>query len=59
MENPLPPDSAPLHGAEDYRRVTVGEYRLIYRYDDGFVFLAAAGRRNDTDVYRKFLRSRK
>ena len=32
--DPLPPDSAPLHGADDYRRVTVGEYRLICRFTD-------------------------
>jgi len=36
--NPLPPDSAPLHGAGEYWRTTVGEYRLIYRFTDESLF---------------------
>jgi mRNA interferase RelE/StbE len=43
LSDPAPADSAPLHGADDYRRVTVGEYRLIYRFTDDTVFLAVAG----------------
>lgn len=35
-----------------YSRIAVGEYRVIYRADDGVVAVAAFGKRNDRAVYQ-------
>lgn len=43
--------SQPLAGSA-YSRIAVGEYRVVYRYDDQAVYVAAFGKRNDGDVYR-------
>jgi len=34
-----------------YRRIAVGEYRVIYRNDEAFVYVVVAGKRNDADGY--------
>ncbi|MBM3493514.1 MAG: type II toxin-antitoxin system RelE/ParE family toxin [Armatimonadetes bacterium] len=51
MAAPLPPDSAMLRGSP-YRRADIGEYRVIYRFDDLTVYVARVGKRNDDEVYR-------
>ena len=43
-----------LIGSPEYRRVDIGEFRIIYRVEDDSVKVAVAGKRNDNDVYRKF-----
>lgn len=48
--NPIPHDSAELKGYE-YRRVDVGEYRIIYTFDTGTLFLTLIGKRNDDEIY--------
>jgi mRNA interferase RelE/StbE len=57
MENPEPQDSKPLAGFE-YRRADVGEYRIVYRFDRDFVFVALIGKRNDSEVYKRLKRKR-
>ena len=56
LENPEPNDSKSLIGYPEYRRADIGEFRIIYRIEDDIVKIAAIGRRNDDDVYRKFKR---
>ena len=55
--NPIPNDASKLKGEEAYR-VTSGEYRIIYSYNDDSVDILAVGKRNDSDVYKKFKRLR-
>ena len=43
--------SKPLQGSP-YRRIAVGEHRVVYRFDDESVYVAAVGKRNDDDVHR-------
>lgn len=55
-EVPEPHDSQALAGNPAYRRVDVGEYRIIYRVEDDTVYVAVIGTRNDDEVYRQFRR---
>ena len=52
MANPEPHDSKVLVGYE-YRRADVGEYRIVYRFDREFVYVALIGKRNDSDIYKR------
>jgi mRNA interferase RelE/StbE len=52
--DPNPNDSKQLIGSAQYKRVDIGEFRIIYRIEDDVVKIAVAGKRNDNDVYRKF-----
>ena len=52
---PQPNDAAQLRGY-DYWRADIGEYRIIYKWDDETVFLVLVGRRNDDEVYRRLER---
>lgn len=51
MEDPEPPDAAPLVGYP-YRRADVGEYRIIYRVEEDCLKVALVGKRNDDEIYR-------
>lgn len=53
-QNPEPNDSKQLIGSDNYRRVDVGEYRVIYRLEADTVYIALIGKRNDDEVYKKF-----
>jgi len=53
-ENPVPHDSKQLIGSPEYRRADIGEYRIIYRVDADIVKIAVVGKRNDSEVYKKF-----
>ena len=55
-EEPEPNDSKQLMGSPEYRRVDIGEYRIIYRVEIDTVKIAVVGKRNDDDVYRRFKR---
>jgi len=55
-ENPKQPDARKLSGYEFYRRVDVGERRIIYRFSSVIVYITLVGKRNDDEVYRKFRR---
>lgn len=52
--NPRPPDMKHMHGYPGYFRITVGEYRVIYKTSDEVVHVVAVGQRNDDAVYRSF-----
>jgi len=39
-----------------YRRLAVGEYRVVYRGDEESVQVLVVGKRNDDDVYRQLKR---
>ena len=52
--DPRPPDSKNLKGSPDYKRVDIGEFRIIYRIERETVKIAVVGKRNDDEVYKKF-----
>ena len=51
---PCPHDSKKLQGYENYNRVDIGEYRIIYRYEikRDIVTVILVGKRNDDEIYR-------
>lgn len=51
---PMPHDAKKLIGYENYTRIDIGEYRVIYRYEEveNLVTVVLAGKRNDDDIYR-------
>lgn len=51
LAEPCPHYSKALEGTI-YRRLAIGEYRVVYRADEEFVHLVVAGKRNDDEVYR-------
>ena len=54
---PRPHDSRLLTGElSGHRRVDIGEYRIIYFVEGDTLFIAAIGKRNDDEVYRRLLR---
>ncbi len=52
---PEPEDSKELAGnaAPKRRRKDVGEYRIIYWYDENSIYIDLVGKRNDDDVYKR------
>jgi mRNA interferase RelE/StbE len=54
LSDPQPNDAAKLQGY-DYWRMDVGEYRIVYRFDDATVFIVLIAKRND-EVYRRLAR---
>ncbi len=55
--NPEPQDSIRLKGFEQYRRTSVGEYRVIYYVRDNILLIIVlVGRRNDGDAYKQLKR---
>ena len=55
LHTPEPHDSASLAGVP-YRRVDIGEYRIIYRIDGDILKVPLIGKRNDDEVYRALRR---
>jgi mRNA interferase RelE/StbE len=55
LAEPCPHYSKALEGTP-YRRLAIGEYRVVYRADGEFVHLVVAGKRNDDEVYRHLQR---
>jgi mRNA interferase RelE/StbE len=55
LQDPEPHDSASLTGYP-FRRVDIGEYRIVYRVDGEYLRVPLIGRRNDDDVYRRLRR---
>jgi mRNA interferase RelE/StbE len=55
MIDPQPPDASQLRGY-DYWRVDVGEFRIIYRFDEATVYIILIGKRNDDEVYKALKR---
>ncbi len=52
-KDPTPNDSRLLAGYTEYHRVDIGEYRIVYRFDDDTVYIAIVGKRNDDEVYKQ------
>ena len=54
QKNPIPHDAKKLVGYENYLRIDIGEYRVIYRYDTELkiITIVLVGKRNDDEVYR-------
>lgn len=52
LADPTPNDAAPLKGY-DYWRADVGEYRIVYKFDDETVYVILIAKRNDDEVYKK------
>jgi mRNA interferase RelE/StbE len=55
LADPCPHYSKALEGTP-YRRLAVGEYRVVYRADEECVHVLVAGKRNDGEVYRQLQR---
>lgn len=51
LAEPSPHYSKALQGTP-YRRLALGEYRVVYRADEEHIYLVVAGKRNDDEVYR-------
>lgn len=54
--NPRPHDSIKLSGFDHKYRADVGEYRVIYTFDDAIVNIETIGKRNDGDVYKRIIK---
>jgi mRNA interferase RelE/StbE len=55
LKNPALHDSIQLSGSP-YRRVDIGEYRVVYDYSDEALRILVVGKRNDDEVYRALKR---
>ncbi|BBO88968.1 type II toxin-antitoxin system RelE family toxin [Desulfosarcina ovata] len=53
---PEPHDANQLVGYPEYLRVDIGEYRIIYRVNGDTVKICVIGKRNDSEVYKRFKR---
>jgi mRNA interferase RelE/StbE len=51
LADPAPHHSRPLEGSA-YRRIAVGEYRMVYRADESFIHVVVAAKRNDGQSLR-------
>ncbi len=46
-------DTKPLKGSlQNYYRIDIGEFRIIYRYDEEYLYIPLIGKRNDNEVYK-------
>ncbi|MBF0540951.1 MAG: type II toxin-antitoxin system RelE/ParE family toxin [Nitrospirae bacterium] len=55
LKNPIPQDSKDLKGY-NFKRVDIGEYRIIYRIEDDCLFIELIGSSNDDAVYAQLKR---
>ena len=53
--NPYPQDSIKLKGYS-YHRTDIGEYRIVYRLEEGVLEILVIGKRNDNEVYKQLKR---
>ena len=53
LSEPAPPDSQLLKGFGDLRRTDIGEFRIVYRFDEAAVAVSLVGKRNDDEVYKR------
>jgi len=51
IDNPRPNDSIRLKASE-YYRTDIGEYRIVYLFDEDVVSIDRIGKRNDDEVYK-------
>ncbi len=53
QSDPFPHDSKVLIGYHSHHRVSVGEYRIVYRVENDVLLVPLIGKRNDDEVYKK------
>ena len=51
-ENPRPPGSKKLEGADDFHRIRVGEYRIVYQIKDKELLVIVVRIGHRREVYR-------
>lgn len=56
-DEPRPADSISMGNGSHYRK-DVGEFRIIYRFDDKTLFVTVVGNRNDSAAYQEFDRKK-
>lgn len=52
QRNPYPQDAKHLSGFQGYRRITSGEFRIVYTVIGETIRVALVGKRNDDEIYR-------
>ena len=52
-DQPRPHGCEKLKGAEDYYRIRVGDYRVVYHVDDGELTITVTRIKHRRDVYRR------
>lgn len=55
---PVPVDARSLVGQSPYMRTTIGEYRIVFKYESekDLVSIVLIGKRNDDEVYKRMKR---
>ncbi len=56
-DNPRPHDSAAMGNGQHFRQ-DVGEFRVIYRFDDNTLYVTVIDNRNDGAAYQEFERKK-
>ena len=56
-EEPRPVDTISMGNGSHFRK-DVGEFRVIYRFDDITLFVSVIGNRNDSAAYQEFGRKK-
>jgi len=52
LQEPQPLDSLKMSGHPEYLRIRTGKYRIIYRYDDSFLYIVLIAKREI--IYEEF-----
>lgn len=52
MENLIPNDSKLLVGYPHFHRCDIGEYRIIYNFNETTIYVILVGKRNNSEVYK-------
>ncbi|WP_232279128.1 type II toxin-antitoxin system RelE family toxin [Rickettsia akari] len=50
--NPVPNDSKLLVCYYDFYRCDIGEYRIIYSFNETTIYVILVGKRNDSEMYK-------
>lgn len=56
-DEPRPVDSISMGNGSHYRK-DVGEFRVIYKFDNETLYIAVVGNRNDSAAYEEFDRKK-
>ncbi len=54
MKDARPNDSIDLDG--EFFRTSIGEFRIVYKFDKSILYIVLVGRRNDDEIYKQFKR---
>lgn len=55
-EDPYAPDTQFLKNKKPLRRADIGEYRIVYEIRALLIEVVAAGKRNDSEIYKQIER---